>query len=209
MFGGFRIKLAAWCLRQLTRCVRQRAPTRSYSQRHFSTLPRDPFDVPVALAIRAATAFSSVVEIGAASGDRIRAIKSGLPAIEATAMDIGPDYSVRRVVNGIEFRPYAPADFPAGALVLSVGTLVFLSPPELDALLSAAAHRQCSLMIFEPAPPFDITRAITRPSGGWYHPYEQIAAAHGFRDAASNSRWRHTSSLKNFENWRCAMLAPG
>lgn len=203
---------AAWAIRQaVRRAVSRSVLHKPWSGRRYEQAMADrfAFDIPVAIAVQVARNSSSIVEVGAADGGRILAIKDALPAISATGMDIGTNYGDQRLEGGVTFRRYNPEAITPGSIVFSHGTLSYFSPDEVERLFAAAATLNCSILIFEPALPFKTDRPYGRAGDCWYHPFDAIAAKHGLRDVIRDEqRWKQTGSLKNIEQWQYALFKP-
>lgn len=161
----------------------------------------------VALAIRAALEgrYRVVAEIGAASGGRIATLKRLLPDLEVYAFDIGESYRTPFEQNGVRFRPLdreALASLPRGTLILSRGTLCYLTASEIEGFVRGAAERAHDLVIVEPMPLFDLGQTVERGGASFYHPYPALLSRYGYSGHPSRADGtKHNDSLGMLECW--------
>ncbi len=164
-------------------------------------------DLTFALGVRAVLEgrYRVVSEIGAASGSRIVTLKRLFPEIEAYAFDIGESYRNPLERDGVKFRPFddsALASLPKGTLILSRGTLCYLTAPQIDEFIGLAAQRGQDLVLVEPMPLFDLPQTANRGGSTWYHPYPALLSRHGFKGHADRGDGtKHNGSLGMLECW--------
>jgi hypothetical protein len=159
----------------------------------------DPLDIPTLFFTAIAGAYTAVCEIGSANGERIIAIKRAHPRFDAVGLDLV--YQAAQDVADVHFLPYALDAIPARSLVVSVGTLVCLSPNELRSLVDSLREKKTALAYFEPAPAFEHRRTFRRrSSSGYYHPYSQILCDAGFTSKLA-AKWPHVGSALKLEKW--------
>jgi hypothetical protein len=170
------------------------------------------FDIPTALFSRAAERHKTVAEIGATTGRRILSIKRSLPAVAAYALDIGASYDEPAEHDGVTFLKLCDTNLtkmPTGTLFCSVGTFYLFPPDDVRRFFEFVATNKHSLFFFEPVA---LTRSASSfpchtASGGFFHPYGDLAEEHGLVDAIQ-SRWKAIGRVKDFDQWGYSYLRP-
>lgn len=182
-----------------------------WSKRTHQIKQGDPLDMFTAFAIQAARRSRTVVEIGAADGRRITAIKSVLPEVRAIGLDISINCLEPKTIFGVEFRRFESGALdelvPDGSLILSVGTLACMPTTSVADIFSFVRRQNCRIVFFEPMPWFTVKRSVPRRlNGGWYHPYPAMAAQAGLSSELSET-WKHLASHKTIERWEYNLLS--
>lgn len=176
-----RMTLGAWSKRSTTISLRD---YKSMRPEIGSGVPVE--DHVVNLYMRAALegAVNMVVEIGAMDGARMVTLKRLLPNIDVVAMDILKLYGESFESKGVSFIRFDPNvinKFPEKTLIVARGTLCCFNPNEVDSYFEARARDGHNLVVFEPAPLFQINVSASRGAGSWYHPWEALLKKHGFK----------------------------
>lgn len=173
-----------------------------WSAAHYDVNPGSPFDIPTAFFAQAARGKSCVIEIGARHGERITALKSLYPDIDARGLDIAKNYQTPFEAYGVRFGPFdIDETFPERSLVLSVSTLGYIEPKALQKFINRLSDKKCTLAFFEVHPWTSVKSSQPRRvNGGWYHPYDAMLKVAGFVPLVDN-RWSHFESHKTLEQW--------
>ena len=154
--------------------------------------------------------FRTVIEIGAATCHRIKAIARLFPAVEAHALDIGTAFTPPpRTDEGVRIAALDPSFFQATRdrpVVMSSATLACMRPQELDDFLGLLARNGYALALSEPGFRFDLDRAVPRNRLSFYHPWKRCLEAAGFELAEAdvgikNCAWRLNIPKCNGEAW--------
>ena len=128
--------------------------------------------------------YDTAIEIGTFDGRRIAAAKRLFPSVAAHGLDVQPRFDPPFEAFGVSYRRFA-TDFlaePRGrSLVVSIGTLTCVPPPDLPGVLDAIRRGGHDLLFMELTPGFRHEGSLKRSKHTWYHDYDSILPRHGFR----------------------------
>lgn len=186
----------------------RRTPQEPYRKAHvdFDRRTRSPIsDVATAFFVRAIVegghADSTIIEIGAFSGERIRTLAALFPNADARGIDIGAAYDQPRELDGVTYGHFDAEDFaqrPGRPLVLSRSTLACMTAGEVRTLFRKLASNGYCIALAEPVPLFRPHNTFPRRRSvhdTYYHPYERMLSEASFETHAPEDYHDNASGL--------------
>ncbi len=146
-------------------------------------------DLPLSFAVHAVVQrrYETIIEIGTHDGRRAIALKRLFPNCDVYGLDIQKDFETPTSREGVQLRMF-DLDFirqpkPRSA-ILSVWVMSAMDNAQLTAFVAAAAAGRHDVIFREITTTFSHPGSIRRAKRSWYHDYDSIFAAHGYRLAA-------------------------